>query len=161
MTDTWRKTGDGWRLIGSQVLALHRPARSHAIGTEIAEYVGRYTLGAAKVYDILSGMAALWGRRPGVRWKLCGQLADLLFVPGKPPGIEKFSSVGPTDASPVCGAAGSLGLNLDTAALEVRHSCLARTPAAESWRTGRQMLLPIRNDYVPGIQRIQVTAALC
>jgi len=85
-TDTWRKTSDGWRLIGSQVLALRTdPPAITLSGQQMAEYVGRYALGPTKVYEVRMKDGGLEGQESGRPAEvLRAELADLLFVPGKP-----------------------------------------------------------------------------
>lgn len=84
-TDTWRKTREGWRLIGSQVLALRTdPPPVTLSEQQIAEYVGRYALSPAKVYEIRMKDGGLEGQEAGRPAEvLRAELADLLFVPGK------------------------------------------------------------------------------
>jgi ketosteroid isomerase-like protein len=65
-TETWRKTSDGWRLIGSQTIALRKDPPAVTLSKQqMAEYVGRYALDPTKVYEIR--MKEWRPRRAGVR----------------------------------------------------------------------------------------------
>ena len=85
-TDTWRKTPDGWRLVGGQVLALRTdPPAVRADPDELEEYEGRYVLAPGVAYEVrltergLEGVAT--GKKPE---PLLVEASDVFFVPGKP-----------------------------------------------------------------------------
>lgn len=87
-TDTWKKTPDGWRLIGSQVLAMRDdPPAIPLAPAARAEYAGRYALPDGLTYEIRttasgSGLEGTQsGRKPE---ELRAEAPDVLFVPGKP-----------------------------------------------------------------------------
>ena len=45
MTDTWHRTPQGWRLLGSQVLAVHQDPPAAALdAATLCGYAGRYVL---------------------------------------------------------------------------------------------------------------------
>jgi ketosteroid isomerase-like protein len=86
-TDTWTKTGKGWRLIASQVLALRTDPPSAVLSSSLRdEYVGRYSLTPEIVYEIRkTGETALEGQETGRKAEeLRAEAPDVLFVPGKP-----------------------------------------------------------------------------
>jgi hypothetical protein len=85
-TDTWIRTPQGWRLVGSQVLALRTdPPAVELTPAQLDDFVGRYDLAADLSYEIrrsgglLTGQEA--GRRPDT---LRAETRDVLFVPGRP-----------------------------------------------------------------------------
>jgi Domain of unknown function (DUF4440) len=85
-TDTWIETGDGWRLIASQLLALlDDPPSINLPAATLDEYVGVYALTPEVTYTISrdgDGLAGTrTGRQPDV---LKVELRDCLFVPGQP-----------------------------------------------------------------------------
>ena len=85
-TDTWLKTTSGWRLIGGQILALRTdPPAVQLTPKQRAEYTGRYSLTPEISYEIRSKGDGLEGQRAGGKAEaLQAEVADVLFVPGKP-----------------------------------------------------------------------------
>ncbi len=85
-TDTWRRTAMGWRLIGSQVLAMRTDPPSVELPASLREeYCGRYALDASIQYEIRCIGAALEGQQSGRKAEaLLAEAPDVLFVPGHP-----------------------------------------------------------------------------
>jgi hypothetical protein len=85
-TDTWLETPAGWRLIGSQVLALRTdPPAVPLTPAAMDEFVGRYTLSPDLTYDIRRSGAVLVGQETGRKPDtLRAETRDVLFVPGRP-----------------------------------------------------------------------------
>jgi len=85
-TDTWVQTNAGWRLLGSQVLALRTDPPAIRLTQQQAEaYVGRYSLSPEIAYDIRLKDGQLEGQQTGRKPEvLRAELADVLFVPGQP-----------------------------------------------------------------------------
>jgi hypothetical protein len=85
-TDTWLKTAKGWRLIGSEILALRTdPPAIQLKDSLIDTYVGRYALTPTITYEIRRSEGKLEGRRSGRDWEvLKAESPDVLFVPGDP-----------------------------------------------------------------------------
>jgi hypothetical protein len=85
-TDTWMKTADGWRLIGSQILALRTDPPSVALAAAVRDhYCGRYALTPAIGYEIRCNGDALEGQQTGRRPEpLRAEAPDVLFMPGHP-----------------------------------------------------------------------------
>jgi ketosteroid isomerase-like protein len=85
-TDTWRRTGDGWKLVGGQVLALRTDPPSGQIAEALRrEYCARYALTADIAYEIRLSDGALEGERTGKKPEpLLAEAPDVLFVPGQP-----------------------------------------------------------------------------
>jgi hypothetical protein len=85
-TDTWLRIGDQWKLIGSQVLALRTDPPSIPLTPQhMDEYTGRYRLSSTVTYEIRNKAGALEGERTGSKPEsLLAEVADMLFVPGKP-----------------------------------------------------------------------------
>jgi hypothetical protein len=85
-TDTWIRTPKGWRLIGSQVLALRTdPPTVELTPAQLDELVGRYHLAADLSYQIRRSGAVLIGQETGRRPDtLKAETRDVLFVPGRP-----------------------------------------------------------------------------
>ena len=85
-TDTWIRTPQGWRLIGSQVLALR--ADPPAVGVEpeeVDELGGRADLEADLSYAIRRSGQLLIGQEAGRKPDtLRAETRDVLFVPGRP-----------------------------------------------------------------------------
>jgi hypothetical protein len=85
MTDTWRKTPEGWRLIGEQELAVQQDPPSVAFDSKVCPYAGRYAL----TDDILATISCrgdmLAVERDGkpVRTFLA-ETPDVFFEPGFP-----------------------------------------------------------------------------
>lgn len=85
-TDTWLKTPAGWRLIAAQVLALRKdPPAFPFTARQLEEYVGSYALTPIITYEIRLKDGALEGQQTGRKAEpLKAEVADVLFVPGKP-----------------------------------------------------------------------------
>jgi uncharacterized protein DUF4440 len=85
-TDTWLKTPAGWRLIGSQVLALRTDPPAVALTpAAFDEFVGTYRLSPEQSYDIRRSGAVLVGQETGRKLDtLRAETRDVLFVPGRP-----------------------------------------------------------------------------
>ena len=85
-TDTWKKTPEGWRLIGSQVLALRTDPPAVALpAATLDSYCGSYALTPAIVYEIRRKGVALEGQQAGRKpEELRAEAPDVLFVPGRP-----------------------------------------------------------------------------
>jgi hypothetical protein len=84
-TDTWLKTPAGWRLIGSQILALRTdPPAVPFTSRQMEEYVGRYALNSTITYEIRRQGDGLEGQQSGRKAEpLKLEAPDVLFVPGK------------------------------------------------------------------------------
>lgn len=84
-TDTWVKSGDGWKLLAAQILALRTDPPSISMNAaRQAEICGRYRLGDLEyeircLADGLEGQQQGRGARP-----LRFEAPDVLFVPGQP-----------------------------------------------------------------------------
>jgi Domain of unknown function (DUF4440) len=85
-TDTWLRTPEGWRLIGSQVLALRTDPPDIALTpAQLDDYVGRYTLAPDLSYEIRRDGAVLLGQENGRKADTIRvEARDVLFVPGQP-----------------------------------------------------------------------------
>ncbi|HWZ85216.1 MAG TPA: nuclear transport factor 2 family protein [Thermoanaerobaculia bacterium] len=85
-TDTWMRTENGWRLIGSQILALRTDPPPVALTAALRDqYCGRYALTPAIGYEIRCNGDALEGQQTGRRPEsLRAEAPDVLFVPGRP-----------------------------------------------------------------------------
>jgi len=85
-TDTWRKTGAGWRLIAAQVLAIPKdPPETHLSVEQLAEYAGTYSMSKATQTIIRVADGALIAERadrPARTMKV--ELRDIFFTPGRP-----------------------------------------------------------------------------
>jgi ketosteroid isomerase-like protein len=85
-TQTWRKTSEGWRLIGAQVLALRTdpPAVTLPAAT-LDSYCGTYALTPTIAYEIRRKGESLEGQQTGRKpEELRAEAPDVLFVPGSP-----------------------------------------------------------------------------
>jgi hypothetical protein len=84
-TDTWIKTPQGWRLLGSQILAVRTdPPSIQLTPQQMDEYVGRYALTPDIVYEIRKKDGALEGQQTGRKPEpIRAEIADMLFVPDK------------------------------------------------------------------------------
>jgi len=85
MTDTWRHTPDGWRLLGEQVLAVQQDPPSIPFDGNACAYAGRYGLTGDIVATINckgQGLAVERAGRP-VRTFLA-ETPDVFFEPGFP-----------------------------------------------------------------------------
>lgn len=85
-TDTWIRTTQGWRLIGSQVLALRTdPPAVELTPAQLDEFVGTYALAPDLHYEIRHRGAVLIGQETGrTPDTLRAETRDVLFVPGRP-----------------------------------------------------------------------------
>lgn len=92
-TDTWLKTPAGWRLIAGQVLALRTdPPAVPLTPQQMEQYVGRYALTPTISYEIRLKDGGLEGQQTGRKAEpLKAEVADVLFVPGKPRYRKVFS----------------------------------------------------------------------
>jgi ketosteroid isomerase-like protein len=86
MTDTWRKASDGWRLLGSQVLAvLQDPPAVSLDRKTLCSYAGRYALTSAIVATIRCAGDRLLVERTGQPERIfLAELKDVFFEPGLP-----------------------------------------------------------------------------
>ncbi len=84
-TDTWKRTASGWRIIGSQVMALRTDPPAVALAPSVLdEYVGRYTLSPDLSYEIRRQGNLLLGQETGHKTDtLRAEVKDVLFVPGR------------------------------------------------------------------------------
>ena len=84
--ETWRRTSDGWKLIGGQVYAslIDPPAITFA-PARLDEYVGTYRLNADITYTLHRDGMKLVGQRTGRDpVTVSVEASDVLFVPGQP-----------------------------------------------------------------------------
>lgn len=90
--DTWRRTPDGWRLIGQHTAAVLRDPPAAALSRDaLCAYAGTYRLTAAIVTRISCGADGLTAERegrPAVRYR--PELRDLFFAPGQPRSRRVF-----------------------------------------------------------------------
>ena len=95
-TDTWIRTAQGWRLIGSQVLALRSdPPEVELTPAQLDEFVGTYGLAPDLHYEIRRSGAVLIGQETGrTPDTLRAETRDVLFVPGRPRYRKVFSRDG-------------------------------------------------------------------
>jgi hypothetical protein len=85
MTDTWRKTPDGWRQIASQVLAVQQDPPSIPFDGKQCPYAGRYTLTDDIVATIDCRGQGLTVERAGKPPRtFLAEAPDLFFEPGFP-----------------------------------------------------------------------------
>jgi len=84
-TDTWVKSGDGWKLLGGQIIALRTdPPAIQVDSTRRAEICGRYRLGDLE-YEIRCLGDGLEGQQQGRTARpLRFEAPDVLFSPGQP-----------------------------------------------------------------------------
>ena len=85
-TDTWRRTGDGWKLVGGQVLALRTDPPSGQIAEALRrEYCARLRVdGGHRLRDPPERRSSR-GRADGEKPEpLLAEAPDVLFVPGQP-----------------------------------------------------------------------------
>lgn len=85
-TNTWLKTGSGWRLIGTQVLAVLKDPPAITLSEErLCAYNGVFAL-TDEIKETLhckeDGLTAERKGRPEVIYK--AETADVFFVPGRP-----------------------------------------------------------------------------
>lgn len=85
-TETWLKSESGWRMIAGQVLALRTdPPEVSLAPQQLDAYVGRYALTSTITYEIRRKNGDLEGQRTGRDPEvLRAEVADVLFVPGRP-----------------------------------------------------------------------------
>ena len=85
-TDTWLQTGDGWRLIASETIALRGdPPSVDLPASLISEYPGRYALTPDIEFEIRRKGDGLEGQQTGKPAKpLRAEAPDVMFVPGSP-----------------------------------------------------------------------------
>jgi Domain of unknown function (DUF4440) len=85
-TDTWLRTPAGWRLIGSQILAVRTdPPAITLPPAQLDDYVGRYTLAPDLSYEIRRDGPVLIGQETGRKADTIRvEARDVLFVPGQP-----------------------------------------------------------------------------
>ena len=86
MTDTWHKTPDGWRVLGSQVLAvLQDPPAVSLDPATLCSYAGRYALTSAIVATIRCAGDRLIVERDGQPQRtFLAEVKDMFFEPGQP-----------------------------------------------------------------------------
>jgi hypothetical protein len=91
-TATWRLGPDGWKLIGTQVLATLIDPPSIALpAAQLDEYVGTYQLTEAIGYTIRRDGDRLIGERTGrPAQELRVEARDVMFVPGQPRSRKVF-----------------------------------------------------------------------
>lgn len=85
-TDTWHRTSRGWRLLGSQVLAVQKDPPSVMLDTTtLCGYAGTYTM-AADVVDTIrcSGDHLTVIRAGGPEREFKAEVKDVFFQPGAP-----------------------------------------------------------------------------
>ena len=86
MTDTWHRTPQGWRLLGSQVLAVHQdPPSVRLDATTLCAYAGRYVLTAEiSVTARCDGGHLVFQRAGRPDRQFLPELKDQFFEPGQP-----------------------------------------------------------------------------
>jgi ketosteroid isomerase-like protein len=86
MTDTWHKTPQGWRVLGSQVLAvLQDPPQVSLDETTLCSYAGRYALTSEIVATIrCSGDRLIVARAGRPDRAFLAEVKDVFFEPGQP-----------------------------------------------------------------------------
>jgi ketosteroid isomerase-like protein len=86
MTDTWHKTRGGWRLLGSQLLAVLQDPPSVALDhATLCSYTGRYALTSAIVATIrCTGEQLLVDREGQPERRFLAEVKDVFFEPGRP-----------------------------------------------------------------------------
>jgi ketosteroid isomerase-like protein len=86
MTDTWRKTPDGWRQIASQALAVQQDPPAIQLGqSALCAYAGRYALTDDIVATIACKDGHLMVTRPGKPERtFLAEMPDVFFEPGQP-----------------------------------------------------------------------------
>lgn len=94
MTDTWRKTPDGWRQIASQVLAVQKDPPSIRLDkAKLCSYTGRYALTPDIVATIRCADDRLIVERPGAPTRtFLPETADVFFEPGAPRTRRMFQT---------------------------------------------------------------------
>ncbi len=86
MTDTWHRTPDGWRLLGSQVLAVHQdPPATTLDAATLCAYAGRYVLTPEiSVTARCEGNGLVFVRAGRPDRTFLPELRDQFFEPGQP-----------------------------------------------------------------------------
>jgi hypothetical protein len=86
MTDTWHKTSNGWRLLGSQVLAVLQDPPSVSLDQPtLCSYAGRYALTSTIVATIRCATDRLLVAREGQPERtFIPEVKDVFFEPGQP-----------------------------------------------------------------------------
>lgn len=85
MTDTWRRSPAGWRLLGEQVLAVQQDPPSVPFDSKSCAYAGRYALTADIVATIGCKGDMLTVERPGKPARtFLAETPDVFFEPGSP-----------------------------------------------------------------------------
>lgn len=85
-TDTWHKTAAGWRLVGSQVLAVQKdPPSVQLDSATLCNYAGRYSLTADIVLSArCEGGYLIFERAGRAARRFYPELKDQFFEPGAP-----------------------------------------------------------------------------
>ena len=87
-TDTWRKSGAGWRIIAiaSQVMAVPKDPPGIAIApAALARYAGIYAISVATTMRIRAQEGQLIAERPGRPPQIwLAEASDVFFTPGHP-----------------------------------------------------------------------------
>lgn len=86
MTDTWVQGSEGWRLLGSQVLAvLQDPPAQILPASLLRQYAGNYRMALEITGDFLVDADELIFRQPGRPDRhFRAEVKDVFFEPGKP-----------------------------------------------------------------------------
>ena len=86
MTDTWHRTAAGWRLLGSQVLAVHQdPPAATLDAATLCAYAGRYVLTPEiSVTARCEGAVLVFERAGRANRTFLPELKDQFFEPGQP-----------------------------------------------------------------------------
>ena len=92
MTDTWHRTPQGWRLLGSQVLAVHQDPPAAALDSAtLCSYVGRYVLTPEiSVTARCDGDKLVFQRAGRPDRVFLPELKDQFFEPGQPRSRRLF-----------------------------------------------------------------------
>jgi len=86
MTDTWHRAADGWRLLGSQALAVLKDPPPIALSTKtLCGYSGHYSMTPEITVSIRCGKDRLLVERPGHPARtFLPEVKDVFFEPGQP-----------------------------------------------------------------------------
>ena len=92
MTETWHRTDQGWRLLGSQVLAVHQDPPAAALdAAALCAYAGKYVLTAEIwVTARCDGDRLVFARAGRPDRAFLPELKDLFFEPGQPRSRRLF-----------------------------------------------------------------------